>query len=96
MKRQRTRKRPRWKYQTKAQYDDFWSRYDFSYAPGLIKNASSEITNISRQSQINQIIIEDGKEIKMMLPCILRRAIKDVYQTPFHLLEKFGRQQLQK
>ena len=107
MKRQRTRKRPRRKYQKRTQYSRFLNRYDFAYAgrytinqvgkiaPGLIKNASSEINNIAQQ-RINQIITEGGNEIERVLPNILRGAIEDVYQTPFRLLGKFGRQQLQK
>ena len=103
MKRQRTRKRPYRKYQKRTQYGGFLNRYDFTYAGrdtvnqvgkithGLIKNASSEINNIA-QKRINQIITEGGKEIKRVLPNILRRAIEDVYQTPFCLLEKFSRQ----
>lgn len=58
--------------------------------PGLIKNNSSEINNIAQQ-RINQIITEGGKEIKRV-PNILRRAIDDVYRTPFRLLGKFGKQ----
>ena len=64
-------------------------------APGIIKNASSEI-NDTIQQRINQIISLGEKEIEMVLPNILRGAIKEVYQTPFCLLGKFGRQQLQK
>lgn len=63
--------------------------------PGLIKSVSSEINNIAQQ-QINQAIRQGGQEIEHALPKILRGAIKDVYQTPFRLLGKFGKQQLQK
>ena len=63
--------------------------------PGLIKNASPEINNIAQQI-INQIISQGGREIKRVFPKILRRAIEDVYQTPFQILGTFGRQQLQK
>lgn len=63
--------------------------------PGLIKSVSSEINNIAQQ-QINQAIRQGGQEIEHALPKILRGAIKDVYQTPFRQLGKFGKQQLQK
>lgn len=63
--------------------------------PGLIKSVSSEINNIAQQ-QINQAIRQGGQEIEHALPKILRGAIRDVYQTPFRLLGKSGKQQLQK
>ena len=63
--------------------------------PGLIKSVSSEINNIAQQ-QINQAIRQGGQEIEHALPKILHGAIKDVYQTPFRLLGKFGKQQSQK
>ena len=63
--------------------------------PGLIKSVSPEINNIAQQ-QINQAIRQGGQEIEHALPKILRGAIKDVYQTPFRLLRKSGKQQLQK
>ena len=52
-----------------------------------------EINNISQQ-RINQIIRQGGKEAERVLPNMLRGAIQDVYQTPFPLLGKFGKQQL--
>ena len=64
-------------------------------APDIIRNASSEINNVAQQI-INQIISQGGKEIERVLPNILRGATEDVYQTPFRLLGKFGKQQLQK
>ena len=85
----------------------FLTRYNFVYAdrgtvnqvgkiaPRQIKNASSEINSIAQQ-RINQVISHGGKEIQRVLSKILRGAIGDVYQTPFRLLGKFGRQQLQK
>ena len=48
------------------------------------------------QQRINQVISQGGKEIERVLPKILREAIEDVYQTPFRLLRKFGKQQLQR
>ena len=64
-------------------------------APGLIKNPSAEINNIAQQ-RINQIIRQGGKKAERILPEILGGAIEDVYQTPFRLLGKFGKQQLKK
>lgn len=61
----------------------------------IIRNASSEINNVAQQI-INKIISQGGKEIERVLLNILRGAIEDVYQTPFRLLGKFGKQQLQK
>ena len=80
------------------------NRYDFAYAgrdtvnqvakvaPGVIRAAANDINNIA-QERINQIISQGGKEVERVLPNILRKAIKDVYQTPFRLL---GKQQLNK
>ena len=61
----------------------------------MIKNASSEIKNISQQ-QISQIIRQGGQEIERILSKIQSVAIEDVYQTPFRMLIKFGKQKLQK
>lgn len=60
-----------------------------------MKTISAEINDIAQQ-RINQIISPGGKEIDRVLPDILRGAMNDVYQAPFCLLQKFGRQQLQK
>ena len=91
----------------KRQRGGFLNRYNFTYAdrdtvnqagkiaPGLIKNASSEIKNISQQ-QINQIIRQGGQEIERILSKIQIVAIEDVYQTPFSILRKFGKRKLQK
>ena len=61
------KRRPRQKYRKKIKRVFFLNRYDFAYvardtvnqlgkvAPGIIKNASSEINNIAQQ-RINQII----------------------------------------
>ena len=59
-------------------------------APGLIKNASAEINDITQQ-QINEIIIQGGKEIEHVLPKILCGAIEDVYQMLFRLLGTSGK-----
>ena len=48
----------------------------------MIKEDSSQINNVAQQC-INQTIAEGGKELERVLPKILRRAIKDVYETPF-------------
>ena len=91
----------------KQQRGGFLNRYGFSYAgrdtvnqvgkiaPGLIKNASSEINNLAQQ-RINQIIRRGGQETERVLPKIIRGANEDVYQTPFTMLGKFEKQQLQK
>ena len=83
------------------------NRYYFAYAgkdtvnqaakvaPGIIKGATNDINNIAKQ-RIDQIISQGGKEIERVLPKVYRAAIKDVYQTPFRLLENFGKQQLNK
>lgn len=77
------------------------SRYDFAYAsrdtvnqaakvaPGVIKTATND-NNIAKQ-RIEQIISQGGKEVERVLPKTLRGAIEDIYQTPFHLLENFGK-----
>ena len=91
----------------KRQTEGFLNRYDFAYAgrdtvnqavkvaPGVIKNASNEINNVTKQ-RIDEIISQAGKEIERVLPKVLRGAIEDVYQTPFRLLGNFGKQQLNK
>ena len=80
-----------------TQSGGFLNRYDLAYAgrdtlnqvgkiaPNIIEKASSEINNMAEQ-RINQIISQGSKEIKRVLPNILRDAIEDVYQTPFLLL----------
>ena len=72
----------------------FFNRYDFAYAgtdtvnqlgkvaPGVIKEASSQINNIAQQ-RIQQTISQGSKGIERILPKILRGAIEDVYQMPF-------------
>ena len=105
--RQKGNKTTRHKYRPpKRQRRGFLNRYDFAYAgrnivnqvtkiaSGLIKNASSEISNIAQQ-QINQIIRQAGQEIGRVLPKILHGAIEDVYQRLFRGLENFRKQQLQ-
>ena len=88
------KRQPCQKYRKKLQTGGFLNRYDFAYAgrdtvdqlgkvaPGIIKSASSVINNIS-QHRINQIIRQEGQEMKRVLPKILQEAIEDVYQTPF-------------
>ena len=48
------------------------------------------------QSKINQVIKSGRTEIERVLPKILRRAIEDVYKTPFRLLGNIGKQQFNK
>ena len=64
-------------------------------APGIIKDASSQINDIAQQ-HINQAITDGGKELERVLPKILRGAIEDIYQTPFRLLGDFGKKQFNK
>ena len=103
-----TRPKTRKKYRKwRTQSGDFLNRYDFAYAgrdvvnqlgkvaPDIIKNASSEINNIAEQ-RINQAISQGGEELESVVLNILRGAIEDVYQTPFCLLGRFGKQQLQR
>ena len=85
----------------------FWNCYDFAYTDrdvvnqatkvelGAIKGAANDINNMVKQ-RIDQIIPQGGNKIERVLPKILRRAIEDVYETPFRLLRNFGKQQLNK
>ena len=91
----------------KRQTGGLLNRYNFAYAgretvnqaakviPGIIKGTTNDINNIAKQ-RIDQIISQGGKKIERILPKALRRAIEDVYQTPFRLLGNFGKQQLNK
>ena len=88
---------------------EFLNRYDFGrgmtgrctvnqaakVVPRVIKNAGNKINNIAKE-RINQIITQGGKEVKPVLPKILRGATEDAYQTPFRMLANFGKQQLNK
>ena len=70
--RQRQERKSRQKYQKRKQRSSFLNRYHFAYActdtvnqlrkiaPGVIKNASSEINKLQR---INQIIRQGGQEV---------------------------------
>lgn len=81
MKRRRRQTTKRRYAKRRRQRGVFLKRYDFVYAgrdtvnqvggiaPRLIKNASSEINNITQQ-QINQVISQVGKEIERVLPKI--------------------------
>ena len=89
----------------KRQRGGLLNRYGFAYAgrhtvnqqvkvaPGVIKGGISEINNIAQQ-RINQIMHQGGQELERVLPKILRRGIKDIYQMPFRMLGNFGKQQL--
>ena len=61
----------------------------------LKKKTSAEINNITQQ-RINQVIGQGGKEAERILPKTLRGSTEDLYQTPFRLLGKFGKQQVNK
>ena len=88
------------RYKRCKQRGGFLSRHDFAYArrdtvnqlskiaPGVIKDASSQINNFTKQCIIRGITQGD-KELERVLSKILCRAIEDVYQTPFRLLENF-------
>ena len=107
MRRRQRKNKPRRKYRKRTQRGGLLNRYDFAYAgrdtvnqvtkiaPGIIKNAGSEINNVAQQ-RLNKIISLGGKEMERVLPEILRVAIEDVYQTPFRLLGNFRKQQLNK
>ena len=56
------------------------------------KKTSAEINNITHQ-RLNQVIRQGGKEEERILPKTLRGSTEDLYQTPFRLLGKFGKQQ---
>ena len=105
---QRRPQHPRKYYRKRhRQRGGFLNRYDFAYtgrypvdqvgkiAPGLTKNASSEINDIVQQ-QTNRAINQGEREIKHVLPKILHGAVEEVYQMWFRLLGKFGQLQLQK
>ena len=91
----------------KRHTEGFLNRYDFAYAgrdtvnqaanvaTGIVKGATNDINNIAKQI-INRIISQGGKEIERVLSKVPRKAIEDVYQTPFRLLGNFGKQQLNK
>ena len=107
IKKAKKKKQATLSWKKKRQLGGFLNRYGLGYAgrdtvnqaakfaPGVMKNAGNEIKNIAKE-RINQIIAQGRKEAERVLPKILRRAIEDVYQTPFRLLKNFGRQQLNK
>lgn len=81
----------------------FLNRYAFAFAgrdtvnqvtkvaPEVIKAATNDINKVAEQ-RINQITSKEVPEMERVLPKILRGAIEDVYQTPFRLLGKFGKE----
>ena len=91
----------------RKQVGRFLNRYDFAYAgrdtvnqvgkitPGIINKATSDINKITQQ-RIDQTMKTGGAEVERIAPKIIRGAIEDVYKTPFTLLGKFGKKQLQK
>ena len=99
---QSKRKRKRTNQRQKSQNSGFSSRCNFAYAgrdvvnqaakvvPGVIKAATNDINNIVTD-RINQIILQGGKEVELLLRKLLRGAIEDIYQTPFRLLSNFGK-----
>ena len=106
-RRRKTRPKTRKKYKNRrAQSGNFLNRYDFAYAgrdtvnqlgkqaPDIIKDARSESNNNAEQ-RINQAISQEGKELERVLANTLTGTIEDLYQTPFRLLGKFSKRQLQ-
>ena len=78
-------------YRKRRQQGGFLNRYDFAYAgrdtvnqlgkiaPGVIKDASSQINNLAQQ-RINQVISQGDKELERVLPKRLRR-LSSTFQT---------------
>ena len=62
-------------------------------APGLMKQFSSEVSNVAQQI-IHQILDQGGQKTEKTAPKIIRDAIVDVYQTPFRLLGTFGKKKI--
>ena len=97
---------PKIKIKRKKQHGVFLNRYDFAYAgidtkntdlntfkrnaPGLIENAGNKIGKVT-EKRTGQIIIQGGKELERVAPIILKKAIVQLYKTPFRLLGKFSR-----
>ena len=87
----------------------FLNRYNFAYAgrytvnqalknlnntaPKLISQTSKEVDKIA-EARIRQVVKDDGKQIQKIAPQIISGAIEDVYETPFRLLGKFGKQKI--
>ena len=102
----RKAKTQRRRVRRKKQKGGFLNRYDFAYAgrdtvnqafknlgksaPPLIEKLSGEVNKILEQ-RINQIIRQDGAELKQVATKLLKEAIKDAYKTPFRLLGNFGK-----
>ena len=55
---------------------------------------SNKVNKVAEQ-RIQQIINwRGGQQVKKIAPKIIRGAIDDIYQTPFRLLGKFGKEKL--
>ena len=65
------------------------------HALKLIKKASDELNPITKQ-RIDQFISRRRGEVERILPKIIHGTIEDIYQTPFKLLENFGKKQFAK
>ena len=63
--------------------------------PGIINQVTGEVNKIVKQ-RINQIIRSGGAEVERVAPKIIRRAIEQVYKTPFRLLGNLGKRQFEK
>ena len=59
----------------------------------MIQNLSAELNKILEQ-RIRQIITQGGAELRQIGPKLLRGAIEDAYQTPFHYLGNFDKKKL--
>ena len=87
---------------SRRQTGGFLNCYDFAYTgrdtinqvgkipPGIINKATSDINKIAQQ-RIDQAIKTGGAEIERVAPKIIRRAIEEVYKTPFRLLGNLGK-----
>ena len=61
----------------------------------IIKNATNNINKIAKERN-DQVIKTSGTEIERIAPKIIRRAIEEIYKTPFRLLGSLGKKQFQK
>lgn len=57
--------------------------------PGLVENAGNKIDKVTKK--ILQIMSQGGKELERVTPIIHKEAIGQLYRTPFGLLGKFAR-----
>ena len=60
------------------------------FAPQVIRKASRELDAIAAR-RINQFTYNTGREVQRIAPGLIKRAIEELYKTPFRLLGQFGR-----